>query len=218
MNKQKETHPCYGKIQISKFQGDSRFFGSDVNHRGGISIEISRASVERSLSKDWVFDEETLVHINLSPLQFAELITTGMNTDGVPCTIKRDAGGAVEQADFKDGIEEFKSEYDDTTEESARLITDALSVVDECLNGNTVKKKDVRVLKAKLEFALQHVRSNIPFVRKCFGRHINRSIVEAKTSVENFIESKIRHLGLKGLQDLAIEDSEVKQIREQTND
>lgn len=208
MDKKTETHPCYGQIQISKFQGDSRFFASDVQHRGGITISISRASLDRNLNHDWIHDKETLVEVQMSPLQFAELITTGMNTSGVPCTIRRDASGNVEPADFTNGIDQFESEYSDTSEESAKLVQEVMEMVDKSLSGKTVKKADIKAIKSRLRFAHQHIKSNIPYVKTCFGEHIARSIVEAKTSVENFIESKIRHLGVKSLEDMSIKKLE----------
>ena len=107
----KEKHPCFGKIKISKQQGQSEFFGSNVTHHGGVLIEICRASYERSLSHDWVYSDETLIEVRMSPLQFAEMITSAMNTDGVPCTIYCDHTGRVEIADFSDNVEQFRNEY-----------------------------------------------------------------------------------------------------------
>ena len=201
----KEVHPSYGHINISKWQGDASFFGSDVKHNGGMTIQISTASLERDLSRDWIFARDTIVEVQLSPLQFAELITTGMNASGSPCTVKFLSGeGHIEAPDFADKNEIYRSEFDERVDNQVELLNGAIAKADECLNGKSVKKGDVKEIKEALEYARSEARSNLKFVKESFGEHISRAVVEAKSSVEVFIESKIRHLGIKSLEDLRI--------------
>ncbi len=198
-----ETHPCYGQVRISKFQGDSNFFGSNVTHKGGITIQISRASYQRSLSHNWIHGNESLIEVQLSPLQFAELITTGMNTEGVPCTIRSDHTGFVEQANFADDVEHFKNEYNENVQNQISGIAEAIQLVDDGLSAKSVKKSDLNTIKSRLVSLQQDIVSNMPYVKKSFTQHIQKTILEAKTSVECFIESRVISLGLKSLQDLS---------------
>ncbi len=200
----KEKHDCFGKIRMSKYQGDSQFFGSNVTHHGGVVIEISRASYERSISHDWFSSDEKLIEVRLSPLQFAELITTGMNTDGVPCTIHRDHNGRVEQRDFADSMEQFNDEYNEDIENQVKGINNAINLVNKSLSSKSVKKSDLKVIQAQLSKIHQDITSNMPYVRKCFDEHVQKSVLEAKTSVESFIESKVRQLGVESLKGLAV--------------
>ncbi len=201
---EEETHPCYGQISVSKYQGDSEFFGSNVTHHGGIIIEVCKASYNRHLSHDWTHSEETLVEVRLSPLQFAELITTGMNTQGVPCTIYRDHNGRVEQANFTDSIEQFGNEYNEDVENQIASIKDAMAMVETALSAKSVKKSDLKSIHAKLSAMHTDIKSNMPYVKKCFTEHVQKSVLEAKTSVESFIDAKVRSLGIKSLKDLSI--------------
>ncbi len=210
---EKQKHPCFGKIRIVKFQGDCNFFGSNVTHHGGITISISRASYERSLSHNWISADDELIEVRLSPLQFAELITSAMNTEGVPCTIERDQSGYIKPADFADDVEHFKNEYNEDVQNQISDIADALRLVDEGLEAKSVKKSDLKTIKARLEKLQQDIVSNMPYVKKNFTKHVQKTILEAKTSVECFIESRVISLGLKSLQDLS-----TKKLKAPTND
>lgn len=200
---EKKIHPCYGKVRVSKFQGQSNFFGSNVTHDGGITISISTASIERSLSTNWIHADKNLIEVKLSPLQFAELITSSMNTEGVPCTIKSDHNGRIEQDDFSDDVEHFKNEYNEKVRGQISGMEEALQLVDDGLAAKSVKKSDLKTIRGHLAKLQQDIVSNMPFVKDCFKEHIDRTILEAKTSVEHFIESRVVSLGLESLQDLA---------------
>ena len=206
----KEEHPCYGKIRISKFSGNSEFFGSNVTHQGGVNIEISSATFERSLSTNWIMAKDTKVEVRLSSLQFAELITSAMNTEGVPCTITRDHTGFIEQTDFSDDVEHFKNEYNEGIQKQIDGIKEALQLVDDSLSAKTVKKSDLKTIRCRLAKLQQDIVSNMPFVKKKFTKHIQKTILEAKTSVEGFIQSRVTSLGLESLKDLAVKRLEKK--------
>ena len=99
MDKVSRTHESYGIVNISKFSSNgSEFFGSDLVHNGGVSITISNGEVSRDLSTDrYNAVGRELVRIELTHNQFVDAITSGMNTIGVPCTIKRFNGKSLEQ-------------------------------------------------------------------------------------------------------------------------
>ena len=62
METNKDNHESYGMISIAKFNGKSQFFGSDLEHGGGISITISKGEVERKLFSEWYYGGEEMIH------------------------------------------------------------------------------------------------------------------------------------------------------------
>lgn len=196
-------HPSYGLIQMSKYQGKDHFFGSSVPHQGGISIRISKAYVQRNLSTDWTYADDTIVEIRLSALQFAELITTGMNSSGTPCTIKYEHSvGIIEDPPFEDKDDLFKEEYAETIKEQVDKIDEALSITSSVLSQKTIKKGQVKEIKRLLELSRQDIVHNMEYVKRCFTDHVQRSVTEAKASVESFIEGRVRSLGVQKLEEL----------------
>ena len=192
----KYTHKSYGMIDISRFQSNkSQFFGSDLIHSGGISISINNAEKSRYLHKEWYHGYGELIKIELSFNQFVDAITSGMNTSGVPCTVKRFNGDSIEQIDHVDDKrEQFSVEMKDTQIEYKNKIDSILEMFD----GNIGKKK-VNEIKHQLEVLKSHISSNTNFVMESFDKSMEKTVTEAKHTVANYIDHKVHSLGIEGI-------------------
>ena len=77
-----------GMINWSKTSGSSRaLFGTQIETQDPIKLEICHAEECRDLSSNWYFPKKQIIEVEMSPIQWAEFLTSG-NTSGVPCTIK----------------------------------------------------------------------------------------------------------------------------------
>ena len=85
-----EAHPCYGMISVHRQTGGhTKLFGSPLDsHPSTIAITIREAERHHNLSSDWFFARKPIIEIDLSPMQYAEMITTPNVGSGVPCTIR----------------------------------------------------------------------------------------------------------------------------------
>ena len=61
-------------------------FGTEIKTNNPITLRINKAEEIRDLSRNWYHSLEQIVEIEMSPVQWAEFLTSG-NTSGVPCTI-----------------------------------------------------------------------------------------------------------------------------------
>ena len=192
----KKIHESYGMINISRFQSNkSQFFGSDLVHSGGISISIKNAEESRYLHREWHHGFNELIRIELSFNQFVDAITSGMNTSGVPCTVKRFNGKGTEEIDYVDDKrEQFSGEMKDTQSEYQNKIDSILDMFD----GNIGKKK-TNEIKRQLEVLKNHISSNTNFVMESFDKAMEKSVTEAKHTVANYIDHKVHTLGIEGL-------------------
>lgn len=185
------NHDSYGMIQISKFFGKSTFFGSDIEHNGGITLRIKTASKERKLNSEWFSEGVDVVEVRMSHSQFVDAITSGMNTSGVPCTIQYGDGKRIPQiAHIEDKKELFSNDIKETQSEYIERINELLSKLD----GNIGKKK-VNEIKHDLEVLKSHIKSNTGFVMNCFNESMEKTVTEAKQSVAGYIDQKIYSLG-----------------------
>ena len=192
-----DKHESYGMIQINKFTGNSsQFFGSDLIHNGGVSLTITEGDKERSLNSEWYHSGRELIRIELSSNQFVDAITSGMNTNGVPCTIKR-FNGKVEQIEHVvDKKEVFSSDMKETQDEYKERIEGILSM----LEGNIGKRK-ANEIKHELEVLRSHIGSNTNFVLTCFNEAMEKSVTEAKHSIANYIDGKVHSLGIEAMRE-----------------
>jgi len=198
MNGVKKEHESYGMISISRFSSNkSEFFGSDVSHAGGISITISKADVERKYHGEWFHAGDEIVRIRMSANQYVDAITSGMNTQGVPCTIEHINGESMQQIDHLiNKKDQFNSEMAETQQEYKNRIDDILAK----LEGNIGKRKQADI-KGDLETLKSHILSNTPFVLKCFDEAMEKTVSEAKHSVSNYIDHKVHNLGIEAIKD-----------------
>jgi len=198
MKEEIKKHESYGMVSICKFSSNgSQFFGSDLSQNGGVSITISKADSVRSLSHDRYHSGEDLIRVELSANQFVDAITSGMNTQGVPCTIKRYGNEKIEQIDhIEDKREAFSNEMIDTHRQYDKRIDDILKL----LEGNIGKRKSDEI-RHELIILKSHVSSNTNFVMKSFNEAMDKTVTEAKHSISNYIDSKVHTLGIEAMRE-----------------
>jgi hypothetical protein len=85
-----ESHESYGMVEISRYTCNppQNFFGSSVKHHSGISLRIHKAIKRRSLAEDRYFAHGTIIEVDMSAAQFADMVCSPNIGDGVPCTLK----------------------------------------------------------------------------------------------------------------------------------
>ena len=196
MKEERKTHESYGMINVSKFNANNaQFFGSDLFHNGGMSITISRADKTRKYSNEWYYAHTDIIRIRLTSSQFIDAITSGMNTQGVPCTIERLNGESVPQIDH---VEDKKHQFSTEMKETQLEFINKINKITELLDGNLGKKK-VEEIKLSLRVLKDHISSNTNFVMDQFDEAMEKTVTEAKQSVSNYIDNKIHAYGLEGL-------------------
>ncbi len=194
----KDNHESYGMVSISRFScNGAEFFGSDIYHNGGISISISKADVDRQYHREWFHSGQEIIRVRMSANQYIDAITSGMNTNGVPCTIERLDNKGVEQIPHVvDKKEQFTNEMVETQQEYRAKIDAMIAKLD----GNIGKRKAADI-KNDLEVLRSHISSNTNFVLKSFNEAMEKTVTEAKQSVSNYIENKIHTLGIEAMKD-----------------
>jgi predicted transcriptional regulator len=197
-----EKHESYGMIQISRLSGGlSNLFGSSIQHGHTIAVRIKTAKLCRYLNTDWYHDQDEVVEIELSPTQFTEAITN-MNTNGVPCTIRRVQGKRMENPPSKNKKQEFEDEFSDRMKEVAKKLSKLTEQTEKILSSKKAPTKaEKETILHEIGMLNQEVRSNMPFAYRCFNEQMDKTVTEAKGEVEAFVTNKITSLGIKALQD-----------------
>ena len=198
-----ETHESYGLIGASRIQGtDRNLFGSSIKHRNSIKVRIKRAEKSRDLNRDIYFGKDTLIEVELSPTQFAEMITSMNVSDGVPCTLRYIDNHPLQNPPEVKQRQIFEKEFQndiDNIENS--IINDAKEIEILLTKKGNIKVADRKKVLTHMTKLMRILNDSIPFLQKSFNESMDKTVNEAKGEVEAFVMNKITSLGIEAMKD-----------------
>jgi hypothetical protein len=202
----RETHPAFGMAVFSRasvggVRGKNRLFGSSIDSLNIISLTISAAEVYHSLGSDHFMGTRELISVDMTEHQFAQLLTTMNQGDGVPVTISHIQGkrtpplpdSKVEAAKitdkFRDDVAKWKKQLSTTTAEIEAILSKKGAL-------NVEEKKRVNELTAGL---VTQIQGHTTFLLDQFDESVSGVIGQAKAEVEGFINAAVQRTGLQAL-------------------
>lgn len=188
-----KKHEAFGLVSFGRISGRKRLFGTGVEVDHFMRMTICRGSKAHELGRDWFSREEEIIEIDLSPAQFAELLTAGNNYTGVPCTINHLHGKRppeiVEEDDQKEGpeiIKKIRELGDKVAEPFDRL----QQMIDELVKAKKISGKLGDEMKSTFYKEKQHLESNIPFylesLDEAAGKVVHHRKVELDAAITHF--------------------------------
>ena len=192
------THESYGAITITRCDSarGEPLFGSSLKHNHVMTLTVSHASARRSLNEDRHYPTKVIVKVDLSPVQFAEMITSIGRGEGVPCTLRRIGGQSIPAPPYTHKHAQFSKEFREDVKEVAERVDEALAFARDLRGKATATKGDRDKLVGMLEMLRQSIGSNLPFVLDQFHEQMSKSVHEAKGEVEAFVQHRIFESGL----------------------
>jgi hypothetical protein len=207
-----ETHPSYGIIGISRVQGRSVLFGSEVQHMHFISLTISEASRHVNTPREFLMADRKLIRIEMTDSQFAQMITSPNQGDGVACTIDCFAGDDGQPWLTNYGgrpsppqPEHYTKRYKDAMGKRADLISDGLKTAkekaDRLFSGeDKPTKANLKELSDSLRMAQMNLDQNLPYVMEEMEEGVEKRMAAAVSEFESYVAFSLQ---AKGLEDLA---------------
>lgn len=194
-------HESYATISISRAaHGNARpLFGSNLKHGNSIYLRLNHAKKERQLSSDWIFSTKCIAEVEMSYSQFAELITSLNQGEGVPCTLRYLNGKSIEPPPAVDGTQIRKQEFAKDQQEIKNKAADALKKAKDLLDKKSVTMADRKEIVSMLESLCQELGPNTDFKLKCFDEYAAKTLTEAKSEVEAFVQNKLIAIGNQAL-------------------
>lgn len=207
-NERKEDY--MGRISWSRVMCSlpQPMFGTEIKTSNPVKIVISNASEERELNHNWFFTKERIVELEMTPIQWAEFLTSG-NTEGVPCTLKYIRGqGNLSEPKVEDVKEIFNNEveqhFDEIKEDFSNLSSKVKALSMKIGKTNT---KELEDLLYKLNM---NITSNMNYIKKTFKEEMTGIVAKAKAEFNAYTETRIHEIGLK-----AIKNDSVKFLEEE---
>lgn len=198
-----KTHPSYGQVLFHRVTGgDTKLYGSSVRCPTTIRLTICRSSVKHDLGRDWLYGTDELIEVELSPAQFAELLTTMNVGQGVPCTIRhinREPMPVVPEED-KIESEKVKDYFMSQTRKLTKEVLQGHEKIEEILKKKTINKGDRNVIQDFITRVYQELAHNMPFYVDSFHESAEKVTTQAKAEIDAFITTAIMKTGLKELE------------------
>ena len=198
----KEKHKSWGMVGLYRQSGSgTQLFGSDVTNHNTICLKIKHAIKGREFGRDWTMGDDTICEVELSAVQYAELLTNMNVGDGVPCTIRyTNTDGHIEYKEEKSKIEIIRTERNEKVEKASTNLKEVANDLRNLINNKKIPKTVGSELLHKLSSALSELEGeNFAFYKKQAMKEIDNIIVEAKSQISEHINNKIYSVGLETL-------------------
>lgn len=187
-----ERHESYGSISACRFNGGSEaFYGSKIPHDRGIELCIKRGYARRELNKTWFFEDEELISVRMTEMQFAELIT-GLNSTRVPCTLVHVNGERMENPPMKNERQTFTEEFDEHFQDVLNQVANVKTRLVEMFEKKSLNKADKQELLRMVDKLAMNVDANTPFIKKSFEESMDKVVQEAKVDIQTYCYEKTR--------------------------
>lgn len=179
-------HESYGTIIVSRMQsgGQHPLFGSSLQHRNTIRLEIKSAKIARTLSTDFIHPGRQIIEVELSQSQWAEMVSSIGVGEGTPCTIRYINGKQMEDCPYISVRDQFDDEFDDSVQESLEGLRNAVAACEELLTKKSLTKADREQVLALVRKAYQEVSDSVPFIKSQFTEQMDKTVKEAKGEIE----------------------------------
>jgi hypothetical protein len=199
--KRKEIrHPSFGVINISRgvCSNKMNLFGSSIQQRTFMRIDISKAVLVRNIGRDYIMSDHgvPIISVYLSPSQFADAITSLNQGEGTPCTINFVDGHEVKEAILENKRVQFDNEFEDKMREVTSATNEFYTKIEAILSKPSIGKHDRELILKQLDQLKMQIESNVPFIKRQFTEQMDETVVEAKNEILNFLEDRIKTLGL----------------------
>ncbi len=189
-NEKTRNEDYMGMISWSKSYNASprNLFGTEIKTDNPITLRINKVEETRDLSRNWYHSLGQVVEIEMSPIQWAEFLTSG-NTSGIPCTIRYIGGQRM--SDPKET--EMFNDYNEEVEEHFDKFKEIEDIVKGAIDSKKpMEMKDLSSLLNKIHNAI----ANVDFVKDSFKEDMNNIVGKAKAEFNAYVENRIHEIGI----------------------
>lgn len=190
-----------GVITWHKSSGPQEsLFGSEIKTGTPITIAIHQATLERDCSTDRIYpDHRPIIEIELTPLQWAEFLTSGNNAAGVPCTIVQHDGKRMSKVEERNVADEFSLDMQESFNSFSSGVKNIENTVQTAIEKGSMSKRQLQDLLKQLRCFRENSVGNVKFIKDEFEAAMQSTVVKAKTEINSYIETKILETGMKSL-------------------
>lgn len=194
------AHESYGAAVVVRQTGGEQFmFRSDVPHPTRICLRLHRAELHRRLHHDIHHARKSMVEVQFSELQWAQLLSSIGQGNGVPCTIAYVGGKKMEDCPGRDTYGMLRAETKAKADGALKTVDKIAERLAQMAGEKRITKAMIAELAGLAATASMEVRANMPFVTAMVEDAAEQTKMAAQAQVDGFIQQKIDQLGLEGI-------------------
>lgn len=201
MNDNEIKAPNIGVAQLSRVSSNgTRLVGSAVEANDFISLTISHGVASSDeFTKEIIRPAESIVQIQMSALQWGELVSSFGVGQGVPVTINRLNNKRVDQVYVTKELDQF---YEDRTKNmikgSLKTIEDAMANANDILeNKKTITKSDRAEISSAYSKIHRLLNDSLPFLTKLLVEdtetYISQATSQFKTEMSIMLQQHMQN-------------------------
>jgi hypothetical protein len=188
-----EHHPAFGLATIHRITSNPGgvMFQSDIRHREYIMLTVSEATRTRDVKHDWVHATRVVCQVSMSMAQFASMVASGGQGDGVPVTIERTELGDRPGMVLEPRLAKTTQEVRKAADEAFQDVMQAFSTYSEALDrkaGAVERRNLLRNLKA----AISNAGPNVEYAGKKLAEHAEAVVENSRADIEAMAASSKR--------------------------
>jgi hypothetical protein len=189
-----KEHPSFGAIGWSRINGQiGDLFGSSIEHHSIVRLRIYHAGLDRGLNNDWIHAQKPIIEVDMSPNQFSDFLTSPNMSDNVPCTIRYiENVGNIKGIKIESKREVFENEFNRDMQDIGKNF----GQLEEHVKTLGLSGKKLQELQSYIYEVKRIITDRAPFAQKQFNEQLDKSVTEAKATIEAFTETKIRQIGI----------------------
>lgn len=189
MKENVKSEDYMGMISWSKTNGSARnLFGTEIKTANPIVVRVCHAEESRDLSKNWYFPKSPIVELEMSPIQWAEFLTSG-NTSGVPCTLKYINREKMSEPKGSETMEHYSNEVNEHFDAFREIQTKIKEAVE---TNKPMGKKSLESLLNDIDCAI----ANVNFIKDSFKGDMDKIMTKAKAEFNAYVENRIYEIGI----------------------
>jgi len=190
-----ESHESWIKIGANRISSSpgAWLFDSDIPHQHFIRVTIERCVRKRDLNRDWLFNKETLIKVDMSQAQWGAFVSSFGRGGGVPATLNFLQGvGLVPQAPPESRLNESHREVKEAGKKALSQVQAAYEAVQTAFDENKGKKAMREALR-NLSVTLGNAPANMEFAAKSLTEHVENVVTKARADIEGTVIDAIQH-------------------------
>lgn len=202
-----ESHGMIGLSHVSWGGRGATLYGSPVKSWRTVRICIKEG---REMStKDGILGRfnhggKIIAELEMSPTQFAEMLTTPGHGDGVPCTLRYFRDGKTlrkcgEPPAWESDAAHIRRKFGEAVAEQTENLHETRRRIDALLEEGNVSKARREKIAAELQAFYRLLTDSAPFVMEQFEAHTAQTVQVAKAEISGFVEGMARETGIAAL-------------------
>lgn len=188
-------------------------FGSEIKTSNPVTLTIDTAHVVSHGCGDESIlpDHKPIIEIEMTPVQWAELLTLGNVSGSVPCTIRRCNGKRMSPVDehnmaevYDVAVNEKFDEFDADMRRFEKVIDDALEA------GKTLTKAQLKELRRAMDISRHNTVANVQYVKDRFKEEMAKVVCKSRAEINSYAERMLINTGVKCIMNSSAPDLEEK--------